>query len=667
MKRILVCCLILLSLFIAIPVQASNVSGALWLGILQVSNNSTATTGVSVNFTANSTAYIAGNYLNSSANNTAIQYSGADVPFMPGYNGNPWIAFVPSIGTSGILNDSLYMGGSTSGGQIRLFGTLAVNDSASLEPAANFTQQIDNVYLTDGSILSKSGAVTISKSSTNVTAILENTPSSFVNVHSADSVEGAYVEQSYAAIYVKSVRFRAFNSDAGAPHGMALAEIQVWDNVTAAWVSPTSSTGTWGTPANAYDGNTATVATDTAAASSYSTYITLTLPSTILSNKVRWWATDSSGFMTTKQIDTGAGITPLVAQNVPDGEYSPYLTADGTNVWLVVGTHVSSNTSITSGISDTNTNWQFGGTGTPYMGRIREWVGGNLKGDWQWQYAATFTDASGNGNTGTPTFRTTSSDPDVSAYILQFGPLAESTAPPYNVDDPTPFITGNITTSGNFSTSGTYPGAQVITDVSNSSNTPPSMLQLTLALLGLLALAWLISWFMRNSQAESQLIRGLAIAGMLGLMLAVHAIDSMIFYFYVFFAVGIISVSRVRDVEGTGNTGNNLFGFLITSWLGMTVINRILEGVLLTTAERSIMNTLTIYRPWNVAGIFTLPVPNVSFITTGIPALMRWDYSYLGGGAQMIQYLMYSITGVVAVVFLGFALNSAASIFSRGR
>lgn len=60
--------------------------------------------------------------------------------------------------------------------------------------------------------------------------------------------------------------------------------------------------------------------------------------------------------------------------------------------------------------------------------------GGGLVGSWEWEYGATFTDLSGNGNDATPTFRTTSSDADVSANLTSFLPVTEAEAD-LDIDD----------------------------------------------------------------------------------------------------------------------------------------------------------------------------------------------------------------------------------------
>lgn len=75
----------------------------------------------------------------------------------------------------------------------------------------------------------------------------------------------------------------------------------------------------------------------------------------------------------------------------------------------------------------------------PYIETCNVTVNSTLVGDWSWQYADTFTDGSGYGHTMTPTFRTTSSDADISAELIDFGPisLSESTG---NVSESWPTV-----------------------------------------------------------------------------------------------------------------------------------------------------------------------------------------------------------------------------------
>lgn len=98
-----------------------------------------------------------------------------------------------------------------------------------------------------------------------------------------------------------------------------------------------------------------------------------------------------------------------------------------------------------------------------------------------------------------------------------------------------------------------------------------------------------------------------------------------------------------------------LVGFLTFCFAGLTVINRVLEGEFIATADAAIVNAVLVYREIEVFGLFTLPVPNLSFITEGLAHLSKWDYSFFGGHAALIQYALYAMTASMAA-FLVFTL-----------
>jgi hypothetical protein len=68
----------------------------------------------------------------------------------------------------------------------------------------------------------------------------------------------------------------------------------------------------------------------------------------------------------------------------------------------------------------------------PYVESVKVWKAGTLVMHQIWQYLTTWIDQSGNGNTATPSFRTASSDADVSASLTSLQPVtvAASTASP---------------------------------------------------------------------------------------------------------------------------------------------------------------------------------------------------------------------------------------------
>ena len=109
----------------------------------------------------------------------------------------------------------------------------------------------------------------------------------------------------------------------------------------------------------------------------------------------------------------------------------------------------------------------------------------------------------------------------------------------------------------------------------------------------------------------------------------------------------------------------NLIGFLATSFVGMTIINRVLEGSFITASDVGILNTMSITQKVDV-GLFSIPVLNLSFFQ-GITRLVLWDYSFFGGNAQIIQFFLYSFTFVVSFILFTIIIGLLYNAFSRLR
>jgi len=96
-------------------------------------------------------------------------------------------------------------------------------------------------------------------------------------------------------------------------------------------------------------------------------------------------------------------------------------------------------------------------------------------------------------------------------------------------------------------------------------------------------------------------------------------------------------------------------------FVGMTLINRVLEGAMIGASEITILNQLTIFRSLNVVGLFDIPVLNLDFLTVGIPHLFKWDYAFFGGNASIVQYFLYSLTAAASfglfILMLGLLYN----------
>ena len=111
----------------------------------------------------------------------------------------------------------------------------------------------------------------------------------------------------------------------------------------------------------------------------------------------------------------------------------------------------------------------------------------------------------------------------------------------------------------------------------------------------------------------------------------------------------------------------NKIGFLAWCFIGMTTLNRILEGQFITASDVSVMNTLTITHDQTIFGLFTVPVLNTDFFFVGLPRLVKWDYSFFGGNASIFQYLLYSMTFALTFVIFIIIVGMVGQFFAGRR
>ena len=90
-------------------------------------------------------------------------------------------------------------------------------------------------------------------------------------------------------------------------------------------------------------------------------------------------------------------------------------------------------------------------------------------------------------------------------------------------------------------------------------------------------------------------------------------------------------------------------------------------GQFITGEETSFLNNLMFTQEFELFGIFKIPVMNFQFFTEGLPRMVRWDYSFFGGQAQLIQFMLYSITAVVSFIIFGLIIGLLYNYFNRLR
>ena len=94
------------------PVFASDITGAVYVGTLNV-NSTSAQSNKIANFNLTTSQMISDGFINASCNNTAIRTSGgSDIAYMPAYGTNStWYVFVPSLTANVTTQYNLYTGG----------------------------------------------------------------------------------------------------------------------------------------------------------------------------------------------------------------------------------------------------------------------------------------------------------------------------------------------------------------------------------------------------------------------------------------------------------------------------------------------------------------------------------------------------------------------------
>jgi len=378
--------------------------------------------------------------------------------------------------------------------------------------------------------------------------------------------------------------------------------------------------------------------------------------------------------------DEGTGVTATDFRGASNGT----LTGGATwydrslKIWID-GVETAYTAAATISVPNNANNWTFLRNGVmPYAGSdngtIQQiWIDGVLRQHITWEYATTFSDQSGNGHDAVPSFRTTSSDADVSASLISWTPIAPAIAPAYAVSDAPDFIIAVLTTSGNFTSTvistGGPPGSNVPDDAADTAGVPRIWIWGILAMVTIVMIGLGFSYMEREfgGGGGTLLLRCLMSGGVvIGVMIAWGKFDFWMMVYYIILVAGIALASRHTDVSG--NVGQlNLVGFLAQSWIGLTLINRIQEGTLLAASETSFLNNLMFTQEFALFGVFKIPVMNFQFFTEGIPKLLKWDYSFFGGNAQIIQYMLYSLTAVMSLIIFGLVIGLLYNYFNRLR
>lgn len=502
-KRYIVTLMVLVALLtgIALPLYASDITNAKYIGTIRVSNNSTAAEAVSVNLSINSTQLIEQGFASANLTDMAIQRNGVDTAFMPGNSSNssnPWVFWVSSIGENRNVDYSLFTPDVT-GGKIRYFpdsAGMSVSDNANMECGDNFTIEINGYFDT--------------------TAVGANITSKVDGIRIWVSSSGNITSTIYQEVTKARVRFKHNGGDA------CLPKFNEFDfEVDGSWVSPSSQASSdWTNPEYVYDDNLGTFAQETTppVGGNWGDWLELNLASSSVVTGVRMWQTSNNIDEIEIELEYQGSWHDFVsddtithndweeypvtldvrvtASSIPSGEHKLELYADTANLTIEID-DVVKDTVVLGGASvpDNDNDWTFcESDAVPYMEYTEVSVNGTQAGCWEWENSTSFVDLSGNDNTATPTFRTTSSDADVSAVLLDFQPVSQAQLSTYS-----PFITTEILTDDPEAPAQLYTeldtskviGGEAIDELLEESGTPKALwwfpfIFISIAIIGLM-------------------------------------------------------------------------------------------------------------------------------------------------------------------------------------
>jgi len=516
MKKILMIVVVILAVGLtALPVYA-DITDAKYIGTISIVNTDTDTVNVSVPVTISTANLISNYYIDSDCANTSIQINGVDTAFMPARTGQTdWILWAPTV-TAGTQVANLYTGGPDMTSKLRYFpgtGGMATADSDDLELLDSFT-------------IEQRGFVDTSMAASKYLVYKQNAFKTYV---SATGTITSQVDASFAGGLTVYFRSHADATSSGGTlqvrvvlYNGSTYQYSAWQDVnTVTWTTYNKAfavnpwtTNPWtlfeinsleigilqdSQPANE-EGRTVQTSWLYATIDGYTirpngvgtaNEITNVAPG----GSAHWSVLDETSANDTDLVGTYCANPPdaQVTQKdtytfddidwgtvsvapVASAEHTVKTYADGT--WLMLsidgdtswdGVHSARVDFTGLSVPLNSYYWTFiENDCMPYLEYQKIWShhsGASLEQEIRWQNGATFIDLTLNGHNATPTWRTASSDPDVSANLTDFQPLDLSEVGAYSVGgDPLFFTTVPTTIPGLYdegSTSG-IPGASFI-------------------------------------------------------------------------------------------------------------------------------------------------------------------------------------------------------------
>jgi hypothetical protein len=510
-----------MSLFVPFPTSAiaSNISQTSYVATIRIVNSGAAAYNVSVPLTLNTSYLVNGDYVASNLSNSAMRDNyGNDTAYNPAVVSNTtWMIFVPSIPANSSIDYALYMGGgiNAQGNKAWFAGTTGgtTANSTSLHLGNNFsisqTGYLDTSYANAKNLTAKTGSLVCNVTGVgNITATVYGDkiqPNTNIGHSLTADTGSAQRFTAMPACTINNVAFMLYKS--GSPTGNAHIIVRratdnyLLGNITTLNVTTLTTTPTWysftGTPITINSTTPDVMVCLEYYGGDFSNFVRIARNDNLLANESWYYLrdgnwTESAGYDLTYNL-TAAYQLPL--SNVPSGYQTFTLTGNTSGTYLSAGNVQASSTFFIPNIPDTTSSWQFSSNNTwPYLQSQQIVVNGATVQDISWQNAAIWVDVSGYGNNMTPTFRTATTNANVSASLIDFRTNHEAVLTEWDLSSYTNPVKDIPSMPGGMydPVAPTFPGAQIPNDVSNSAGIPTNLFWFLIPCLIMVSLGLLI-------------------------------------------------------------------------------------------------------------------------------------------------------------------------------
>lgn len=76
-----------------------------------------------------------------------------------------------------------------------------------------------------------------------------------------------------------------------------------------------------------------------------------------------------------------------------------------------------------------------------------------------------------------------------------------------------------------------------------------------------------------------------------------------------------------------------------------TLISMTFGGGWFGSTDITSINAIAGFRDATIMGSWSVPVPNIDFVTSGLAALVKWDFAFFEGGASLLRWFFVTTIG----------------------